>query len=307
MSIVDVCFLYVDKKSGKCVTFKRWIIGLVCLGRLWRAVSYMKHLFKDKNAPDTHTSSKHRKRHLEIKRDNSILDITNAFTDLMPQLILQFYIFYKSGLELNLTACKIIVSWVDIGLTYAFNYKTLREAESDRLQPDVSHIGFFCYFLANLAALAVRVSCLVGLMICSSVYIGIAVLVVNFFIILGFIRFYVKPKLEGLVGETNTIVKGFYYVLLSYIMCFCFVNLKSPTCCKLIGFYSMLYTQSFIMATIYFFKCSTEYCYLPLFVAGVGIVVHFVLLLLYYKLFHPTIGAFRSVSENQAHNNSGSM
>lgn len=308
MSIVDLSFLYLDSDQEKCcstcktVTVVRWIIGLIGLGRLWRAVSHMYNIFKDKTAHDMKTSRKYRKLQLAQKRDCYILDFINAFTESLPQLIVQLYMFYYFDLELNLTRVfSLSSSWVCIAWTYAFHYRSHREVKTDKLKPDVSYIGLFLYFVANLAALAARISCLVLLMVCFNIHIGLVVLGVNFVIMFFWIYFSQKPTLEGLLRETKKFTFGrlLYYFLFSHVLCFCFVNLKdSPTRKRIILFYLIFYVGNFVMAGFIFHKImdvsymGNEKAWNLLFLA-VGMLVHILCLLLYYKLFHPTVGALR--------------
>lgn len=292
MSIVDISWLWLDKSPSCPGHSIRYLLGVCTFGRIVRSLNYMCHIVKSVIAPSGEERTWHKKRATEEKRDCYMLDFINAFAESVPQLFVQMYLLYAFDLELTkVRVLNLLSSWASIAWTYSAYYRCNREIESG--EQDLKFIGFVVFFVSVLSSLAARVICVVLFLVYFKAWIGCLVLGVHFIVMLLWIVFREKPKLDG--TSPWKLGKCLYYVFFAYVSLLCFLNLRdSPTKLRMLAFYVLIYIENLVMAALAFFAIyvsdtgNEKLC--NLLALPVGFVLHISLLITYYQIFHPKTG-----------------
>lgn len=316
MAIVDVSWVWMDKG---CKEPLRLILGVLTLGRIVRSYDYMRNTYYAKKLPkdpdsadttqymadetniDTSSPSKPvpshemRKWYKDLarseKRDCFMLDFINAFLESAPQLFVQLYLYYSFNLELSLTrVLNLLSSWASIAWTYAAYYRCNREALKGK--EDVTFVGFAFFFTAFLAALAVRVICIVLFFVHPGLKYGAIPVGVHFIAMFIWIACKEKPPLVG--TTTHACGRYLYYVFFAYVCILGFMNLQDTKArVRITLFYLLMYVESFALAAAPLYRMSESDNFkfsIHLAIIVVGCIVHVILLTNYYLLLHPTSG-----------------
>lgn len=176
-------------------------------------------------------------------------------------------------------------SWISIAWVYAAYYRCNRQAMVGR--KDVNFLGFTCFFLSVLACLAARVTSIVHFMLTYDVWI-VVVIVLHTSVALLWLVLRVKPEMEGVVA--SKIGRCLYYLFFAYVYNVCFLHLNNrPGKYRMIIFYVLLYIENFLLAglTMYQYSDADIDDAKGLLAIPVGLFVHVLFLIVFYKFFLP--------------------
>ena len=181
----------------------------------------------------------------------------------------------------------LLSSWVSIAWTYAAYYRSNREVLAGK--QDVKKAGFAFFFCSVLASLAARFICTALFLVNYYKWVGGICIFVHFFVMLLWICIKERPKLEGAIACTSG--RFLYYIFFAYVSILCFTNLShGRTRKRMVVFLAVIYIENAVMAILSYLRIKAETGSGKenhLYVLPVGFILHVVLLLIYYRCFHP--------------------
>ncbi|KAK3602744.1 hypothetical protein CHS0354_017198 [Potamilus streckersoni] len=299
-----------QEQDGTCYCFLRTVLGLLALGRICRCANFIYHYikcFQFFKAKDERWKL-HNSRFREERRDYSMLDLINAFTESAPQLLLQLTLYFRDELELDTTrVLSIVMSWISIAWTLVSHYNNNREARTGRMK--FPKIGLLLGFVAKLSELAARIS-VIALFVSIFTYwtflLGFHAVLMLVWVFLWPVLKIGKPTPSQLSTASyrirSKVVNNQFVteeigvkILLVFALTFCFLNLEDrKTLKRMIFYYLLTYAENFVLAVFIFCwawshdpkKFHTMYCLLIL---PIGMIAHLFFQSCMYSFFHPSL------------------
>lgn len=293
------------EQDGRFYFFLRTVLGLLSLGRVCRCVNFIYHYikcFQFFKAKDVRWRL-HNSRFREERRDYSMLDLINAFTESAPQLLLQLTLYFRYELELDTTrVLSIVMSWISIAWTLVSHYNSNREARTGRMK--FPKIGLLLGFVAKLSELAARISVMalfVSIFTYWTFLLGFHSVIMLVWVFLWPVLKMGKPTPNQLLTTSYRVNNQFVTqetgikILLVFALTFCFLNLEDrKTLKRMIFYYLLTYTENFVLAVLIFCWAWSHdpkefhkiYCLLVL---PIGMIAHLFCQCCMYSFFHPSL------------------
>ncbi|KAL4221086.1 XK-related protein 6 [Mactra antiquata] len=286
MTITDLSWLWMDRPQRPHAIFLvKLIFGILSLGRISRAVCHMAHIIKSKVLRSEGRRRWHHDRAMDEKRDCYMLDFINTFTESVPQLFVQLYLYFTYHLPLSrLRFINIFTSWISVAWVYAAYYRCNRRTMTGR--NDVNIVGFSFFFLSILSCLAARVISIIHFLLTYDKWICAIVLFIHSFLAFFWIVFRLKPEMEGVVK--SKLGRFLYYLFFAYVYNSVFIHVSnSPGKNNLILFYVILYIENFILGGLALYKHAESDFKdaVSLLALPVGLCLHVFFLAVFYKFF----------------------
>ncbi|KAL3861367.1 hypothetical protein ACJMK2_007403 [Sinanodonta woodiana] len=316
MAAIDLTWYVRDRwdhkqeQDGRFYCLLRTVLGLLSLGRVCRCANFIYHYikcFQFFKAKDDKWRL-HNSRFREERRDYSMLDLINAFTESAPQLLLQLTLYFRYELELDTTrVLSIVMSWVSIAWTLVSHYNNNREARTGRMK--FPKIGLLLGFVAKLSELAARIS-VIALFVSVFTY---WTFLLGFHVVLMLVWVFLWPVLK--IGKTtpnqlsttayrirSKVVNNQFVteetgikILLVFALTFCFLNLEDrKTLKRMIFYYILTYTENVVFAVLIFWWAWSRdpkefHTMYYLLVLPIGMIAHLLCQGCMYSFFHPSL------------------
>lgn len=201
------------------------------------------------------------------------------------------------------TVITLLSSVFNIAWSYSSYYRSNREVAGEYIE-DINFIVLSVYFLAAVGCLASRFfSCtlfvviyrkdLVWMLIFSIVLVG------HFISMLIYISCWLKPYLKGTVN--NRLGHFAYHLLFSYVAMFLFMNLggeRSSNKMKkqLLIRYGIIHFETLLLSVRLLTSGFQNIHLYIIYGVVVPIIIHIILLLLFYGFFHPKTGKYKEIN-----------
>lgn len=271
----------------KEVCWTHWFLVGV-LQRYWRVLVKAYRIKRKKD-----TSFIHNKLLIAMELDSALLQMILAFTEDVPQLVLQMYILISRHIEKPLDTSGIQDLWTLISICLSFfsysravvNYiKCLRD--SKRHKGQLRWYGYLSMWLWRALMIMSRLLTLVFFATEFKLWFFVA-LGIHFIIVLCFLE-----RHEVYFFPGNEFMQQFFRVVMSYIHLFCFFCLEGSRTYSWAVKYYILEFIEIVVFSILWFTNKTRFLPWQLEVAGFVVIYMFfafglLMMSMYYKFLHP--------------------